>query len=103
MKAGRLMEKKRIICDNGRRNDLFYYLTEEGGTDHGYGIMVIKMDGEQMEVETSGKLTMERGIAIHIIAQLAKNIITPICLCEVLYDAKNILGENNGENSLDRT
>lgn len=87
MKTGRLAGKRWFLDENGERNELFYYLTEEKrDRESVYGIIVIKMAGNLVEAENSGKLTKKKEKALEIIELLVRNTITPMCLCEVIDD-----------------
>lgn len=87
MKTGRLVAKKWFIDENGMKNELFYYLTEEKKEKESfYGIIVLKMVGNLIETENSGKLTDKKEKVLEIIELLSRNTITPVCLCEVIDD-----------------
>ena len=87
MKTGRLAGKRWFVDENGVRNELFYYLTEEKKEKESfYGIIVLKMAGNLIETENTGKLTAKKEKALEIIELLSRNTITPVCLCEVIDD-----------------
>lgn len=87
MKTGRLAAKKWFIDENGMKNELFYYLTQEKKEKEVfYGIIVLKMVGNLIETENSGKLMDKKEKVLEIIDLLSRNTITPVCLCEVIDD-----------------
>lgn len=95
MKTGRLAGKKWFMDENGVKNELFYYLTEEKKEKESfYGIIVLKMAGNLIEAENTGKLTGEKEKAMEIIELLSRNTITPVCLCEVVDDLFTEMEQN---------
>lgn len=95
MKTGRLAAKKWFIDENGMKNELFYYLTEEKKErEIFYGIIVLKMVGNLIETENSGKLMDKKEKVLEIIDLLSRNTITPVCLCEVIDDLFTEIEQN---------
>lgn len=82
--------EKSVRCDNGAQADLLYYLVRESLEGCvGYGVEVIMRREGRRESAAISNITSSRFRMKELIAQLARNTVTPCALQEVIWEEQH--------------
>lgn len=77
------MEERCITTENGTEGVLRYYLF---WMDGGYGVSIVSFFGEEMEASGFQNICREEKTGKRLLNALARGLVTPMTLREVLYD-----------------
>ena len=81
---------KHIVCDNGDKAQLYYYLLREKcETYESYGAEIVMKRGENWERASVKNVTTSPARMEFMVEQLCRNTVTPCTLREIILEELN--------------